>query len=97
MTWNGAQDTRLAVMLITTRPIPTLLMYFWFNCRHAYYFVGIGAAVLLLGTFQVMLFLLTAAKQTKRIREKYFHAILHQPMAWFDTHQIGVLNTRLTE
>lgn len=64
---------------------------------HAYYFVGIGAAVLLLGTFQVMLFLLTAAKQTKRIREKYFHAILHQPMAWFDTHQIGVLNTRLTD
>ncbi|XP_031432823.1 ATP-dependent translocase ABCB1 [Clupea harengus] len=64
---------------------------------HAYYFVGIGAAVLLLGTFQVMLFLLTAAKQTKRIREKYFHAILHQSMAWFDTHQIGELNTRLTD
>ncbi len=44
-----------------------------------------------------MLFLLTAAKQTKRIREKYFHAILHQQMSWFDTHQIGELNIRLTE
>uniref|UniRef100_A0A9J8DN98 ATP-binding cassette sub-family B member 5 n=1 Tax=Cyprinus carpio carpio TaxID=630221 RepID=A0A9J8DN98_CYPCA len=64
---------------------------------HAYYFVAIGAAVLLLGTFQVMLFLLTAAKQTKRIREKYFHAILHQQMSWFDTHQIGELNIRLTD
>uniref|UniRef100_A0A8C8LQ25 ATP-binding cassette sub-family B member 5 n=1 Tax=Oncorhynchus tshawytscha TaxID=74940 RepID=A0A8C8LQ25_ONCTS len=45
----------------------------------------------------VMLFLLTATKQTKRIREKYFHAILHQQMSWFDTHQIGVLNVRLTD
>ncbi|KAK7157430.1 hypothetical protein R3I93_008803 [Phoxinus phoxinus] len=65
--------------------------------RYAYYFVAIGAAVLLLGTFQVMLFLLTAAKQTKRIREKYFHAILHQQMSWFDTHPIGELNIRLTD
>uniref|UniRef100_A0A4W5N3K4 ABC-type xenobiotic transporter n=1 Tax=Hucho hucho TaxID=62062 RepID=A0A4W5N3K4_9TELE len=64
---------------------------------HAYYFIGIGCAVFLLGTFQVMLFLLTATKQTKRIREKYFHAILHQQMSWFDTHQIGVLNVRLTD
>ncbi|KAA0703057.1 Multidrug resistance protein 1 [Triplophysa tibetana] len=64
---------------------------------HAYYFVGIGGAVLVLGTFQVMLFLLTATKQTKRIREKYFHAILHQQMSWFDTHKIGELNTRLTD
>ncbi|RXN18488.1 multidrug resistance 1-like protein [Labeo rohita] len=65
--------------------------------KHAYYFVAIGAAVLVLGTFQVMLFLLTAAKQTKRIREKYFHAILHQQMSWFDTHPIGELNIRLTD
>uniref|UniRef100_A0A8B9KNW3 ATP-binding cassette, sub-family B (MDR/TAP), member 5 n=1 Tax=Astyanax mexicanus TaxID=7994 RepID=A0A8B9KNW3_ASTMX len=55
------------------------------------------AGVLLLGTFQVMLFLLTATRQTKRIREKYFHAVLHQQMAWFDTHPIGELNTRLTD
>uniref|UniRef100_A0A8C1K758 ABC-type xenobiotic transporter n=1 Tax=Cyprinus carpio TaxID=7962 RepID=A0A8C1K758_CYPCA len=68
-----------------------------FKHVHAYYFVAIGAAVLILGTFQVMLFLLTAAKQTKRIREKYFHAILHQQMSWFDMHQIGELNIRLTD
>ncbi|KAL0985500.1 hypothetical protein UPYG_G00157680 [Umbra pygmaea] len=65
--------------------------------KNAYYFVGFGCAALLLGTFQVMLFVLTATKQTKRIRERYFHAIIHQQMAWFDTHQIGVLNVRLTE
>ncbi|XP_060726456.1 ATP-dependent translocase ABCB1-like [Tachysurus vachellii] len=65
--------------------------------KYAYYFVGIGAAVLLVGIFQVMLFVLTATRQTKRIREKYFHAILHQPMTWFDMHPIGELNTRLTD
>lgn len=65
--------------------------------KQAYFFIGIGGAVLVLGTFQVMLFLLTAAKQTKRIRQKYFHAILHQQMSWFDTHPIGELNIRLTD
>ncbi|XP_049336164.1 ATP-dependent translocase ABCB1 isoform X7 [Astyanax mexicanus] len=65
--------------------------------KNAYYFVGIGAGVLLLGTFQVMLFVITSTRQTKRIREKYFHAVLHQPMAWFDTHPIRELNTRLTD
>uniref|UniRef100_A0A8B9KB16 ATP-binding cassette, sub-family B (MDR/TAP), member 5 n=1 Tax=Astyanax mexicanus TaxID=7994 RepID=A0A8B9KB16_ASTMX len=65
--------------------------------RNAHYFVGIGAGVLLLGTFQVMLLVITSTRQTKRIREKYFHAVLHQPMAWFDTHPIRELNTRLTD
>ncbi|KAG7335905.1 hypothetical protein KOW79_000598 [Hemibagrus wyckioides] len=65
--------------------------------KYAYYFIAIGAVVLLVGTFQIMLFILTGTRQTKRIREKYFHAILHQPMAWFDTHPIGELNTRLTD
>uniref|UniRef100_A0A3B3S3W5 ABC transmembrane type-1 domain-containing protein n=1 Tax=Paramormyrops kingsleyae TaxID=1676925 RepID=A0A3B3S3W5_9TELE len=69
------------------------------NCPtiRAYYFVGIGVAVLILGTFQVMLFLLAATRQTKRIRERYFHSVIHQQMGWFDIHQIGVLITRLTE
>uniref|UniRef100_A0A4W4FYI1 ATP-binding cassette sub-family B member 5 n=1 Tax=Electrophorus electricus TaxID=8005 RepID=A0A4W4FYI1_ELEEL len=65
--------------------------------KYAYYFVGIGFGVLLFGTLQVMLFVLTATKQTMRIREKYFHAILHQQMAWFDTHPIGQLSTRLSD
>ncbi|KAJ8354419.1 hypothetical protein SKAU_G00219860 [Synaphobranchus kaupii] len=63
----------------------------------AYYFVGIAAVVIVFATLQVMLFVFTASTQTKRIRSKYFHAILHQPMEWFDTHKIGVLNVRLTD
>ncbi|XP_048881356.1 ATP-dependent translocase ABCB1 isoform X35 [Brienomyrus brachyistius] len=63
----------------------------------AYYFVGIGVAVFIVGTCQVTLFLLAATRQTKRIRERYFHSVIHQQMGWFDTHQVGVLITRLTD
>uniref|UniRef100_A0A8C8B8Q3 ATP-binding cassette sub-family B member 5 n=1 Tax=Otus sunia TaxID=257818 RepID=A0A8C8B8Q3_9STRI len=63
----------------------------------AYYYVGIGCAVLILSTIQVWTFLIAATRQTARIRQKFFFAVLHQEMAWFDTTQIGMLNTRLTD
>uniref|UniRef100_A0A663MRJ6 ABC-type xenobiotic transporter n=1 Tax=Athene cunicularia TaxID=194338 RepID=A0A663MRJ6_ATHCN len=65
--------------------------------RFAYYYVGIGCAVLILSTIQVWTFLIAATRQTSRIRQKFFFAVLHQEMAWFDTTQIGMLNTRLTD
>ncbi|XP_048367466.1 ATP-binding cassette sub-family B member 5 [Sphaerodactylus townsendi] len=64
---------------------------------YAYYYVGLGFGVLILSTIQVWTFLMTAARQTARIRDKFFFAVLHQEMAWFDTMQIGTLNTRLTD
>uniref|UniRef100_A0A8C9G1R8 ABC transmembrane type-1 domain-containing protein n=1 Tax=Pavo cristatus TaxID=9049 RepID=A0A8C9G1R8_PAVCR len=65
--------------------------------KFAYYYVGIGFAVLILSTVQVWTFLIAATRQTSRIRRKFFFAVLHQEMAWFDSTQIGTLNTRLTE
>ncbi|XP_054671909.1 ATP-binding cassette sub-family B member 5 isoform X4 [Grus americana] len=65
--------------------------------KFAYYYVGIGCAVLILSTIQVWTFLIAATRQTARIRQKFFYAVLHQEMAWFDTTQIGMLNTRLTD
>uniref|UniRef100_A0A8C8BBZ5 ABC-type xenobiotic transporter n=1 Tax=Otus sunia TaxID=257818 RepID=A0A8C8BBZ5_9STRI len=65
--------------------------------QFAYYYVGIGCAVLILSTIQVWTFLIAATRQTARIRQKFFFAVLHQEMAWFDTTQIGMLNTRLTD
>ncbi|NXR72816.1 MDR1 protein, partial [Pycnonotus jocosus] len=65
--------------------------------KFAYYFVGIGFAVFILSLIQVWTFLVTAMRQTARIRQKFFFAVLHQEMAWFDTTQIGTLNTRLTD
>ncbi|XP_041274196.1 ATP-binding cassette sub-family B member 5 isoform X3 [Onychostruthus taczanowskii] len=65
--------------------------------KFAYYYVGIGFAVLILSIIQVWTFLVAATRQTARIRQKFFFAVLHQEMAWFDTTQIGTLNTRLTD
>ncbi|CAM2105500.1 unnamed protein product [Caretta caretta] len=65
--------------------------------RFAYYYVGIGFAVIILSTIQVWTFFTSAARQTARIRQKFFFAILHQEMAWFDASQMGMLNTRLTD
>uniref|UniRef100_A0A674I9R1 ATP-binding cassette sub-family B member 5 n=1 Tax=Terrapene triunguis TaxID=2587831 RepID=A0A674I9R1_9SAUR len=62
------------------------------------YWIGRGsgwsAAVV---TIQVWTFLTSAARQTARIRQKFFFAVLHQEMAWYDTSQTGTLNTRLTD
>ncbi|NXI87511.1 MDR1 protein, partial [Rhipidura dahli] len=65
--------------------------------KFAYYYVAIGFAVFILSIIQVWTFLVTATRQTARIRQKFFFAVLHQEMAWFDTTQIGTLNTRLTD
>uniref|UniRef100_A0A8C3XY64 ATP-binding cassette sub-family B member 5 n=1 Tax=Catharus ustulatus TaxID=91951 RepID=A0A8C3XY64_CATUS len=65
--------------------------------KFAYYYTAIGFAVLILSIIQVWTFMVTAARQTTRIRQKFFFAVLHQEMAWFDTTQIGTLNTRLTD
>ncbi|XP_014749850.1 PREDICTED: ATP-binding cassette sub-family B member 5 isoform X2 [Sturnus vulgaris] len=65
--------------------------------KFAYYYVAIGFAVLILSIIQVWTFMVTATRQTARIRQKFFFAVLHQEMAWFDTTQIGTLNTRLTD
>ncbi|XP_051872898.1 ATP-dependent translocase ABCB1 [Pristis pectinata] len=65
--------------------------------RFAYYFVALGCAVLILGTIHVSMFSVSGIRQTRRIRQKFFHAIIHQEMAWFDSHQIGELNARLTD
>uniref|UniRef100_A0A672TYA8 ATP-binding cassette sub-family B member 5 n=1 Tax=Strigops habroptila TaxID=2489341 RepID=A0A672TYA8_STRHB len=65
--------------------------------QYAYYYVAIGFAVLVLSTIQVWTFLIAATRQTARIRQKFFFAVLHQEMAWFDSAQIGTLNTRLTD
>uniref|UniRef100_A0A8C4SJI5 ATP-binding cassette sub-family B member 5 n=1 Tax=Erpetoichthys calabaricus TaxID=27687 RepID=A0A8C4SJI5_ERPCA len=65
--------------------------------RYAYYFIAIGFSVLALATIQVATFLLSSSRQTQRIREKFFYAVLHQHMGWFDAHELGTLNTRLTD
>ncbi|XP_069068459.1 ATP-dependent translocase ABCB1-like [Pleurodeles waltl] len=65
--------------------------------RIAWYYSGVALAVLILSFFQVWFFFLAATRQTARIRRKFFYAILHQEMAWFDSSKTGTLNSRLTD
>ncbi|XP_006138405.2 ATP-binding cassette sub-family B member 5 isoform X1 [Pelodiscus sinensis] len=63
----------------------------------ALYYIGIGATALVFGYLQISFWVLAAARQTKKIRKTFFHAVLGQELAWFDTSNCGELNTRLTE
>lgn len=60
-------------------------------------FTVVGAIMFFVAYGQMCLFTLSAENQTKRIREKYLHAILRQDITW---HDIGKksesLNSRLS-
>ncbi|OCT75763.1 hypothetical protein XELAEV_18030950mg [Xenopus laevis] len=65
--------------------------------RYSYYYIGLGSAVFVLSLIQIWTFLVSATRQIMRIRQTFFKAVLHQDMAWFDSNQVGTLNTRLTD
>ncbi|XP_073533538.1 ATP-dependent translocase ABCB1 [Phyllobates terribilis] len=64
---------------------------------YAYYYSGLGFGVLLAGYIQVAFWTLAAARQIKKIRKNFFHAVLRQEISWFDINDAGELNTRLTD
>uniref|UniRef100_A0A8C8ZZZ0 P-type phospholipid transporter n=1 Tax=Prolemur simus TaxID=1328070 RepID=A0A8C8ZZZ0_PROSS len=65
--------------------------------RYAYYYSGLGAGVLVAAYIQVSFWTLAAGRQIRKIRQKFFHAILRQEIGWFDVNDIAELNTRLTD
>ncbi|KAJ8405348.1 hypothetical protein AAFF_G00318210 [Aldrovandia affinis] len=62
----------------------------------AYYFVGIGMAVLLLSYFQIALWVTTAARQIQVIRKTFFQKVMCMEIGWFDCNSVGELNTRIS-
>ncbi|XP_013371477.1 PREDICTED: multidrug resistance protein 1-like [Chinchilla lanigera] len=64
---------------------------------YAYYYTGIGAGVLIAAYIQVSFWCLAAGRQIHKIRRKFFHAIMKQEIGWYDVHDVGELNTRLTD
>uniref|UniRef100_A0AC11BAK3 Uncharacterized protein n=1 Tax=Ovis aries TaxID=9940 RepID=A0AC11BAK3_SHEEP len=65
--------------------------------KYAYYYSGIGAGVLIAAYIQVSFWCLAAGRQVHRIRKQFFHAIMQQEIGWFDVHDVGELNTHLTD
>ncbi|NXH11661.1 MDR1 protein, partial [Bucco capensis] len=65
--------------------------------RYAYYYSAIAAGVLLAAYVQTAFWTLAAGRQIRKIREKFFHAIMRQEIGWFDVSDVGELNTRLLD
>ncbi|XP_028833451.1 ATP-dependent translocase ABCB1 [Denticeps clupeoides] len=65
--------------------------------RHAIYYSIMGGIVLFAAYMQVAFWTLAAGRQVKRLRKKFFHAIISQEIGWFDMNEIGQLNTRLAD
>uniref|UniRef100_A0A8D1Y4N8 Multidrug resistance protein 1 n=1 Tax=Sus scrofa TaxID=9823 RepID=A0A8D1Y4N8_PIG len=64
---------------------------------YAYYYSAIGAGVLVAAYIQVSFWCMAAGRQIYKIRKQFFHAIMQQEIGWFDMHDVGELNTRLTD
>ena len=60
-------------------------------------FIIIGGGSWLTSYLYVMLLIWAAERQTRRMREEFFHSILRQEIGWFDTSDPGELATRMTE
>ncbi|EGW04270.1 Multidrug resistance protein 1, partial [Cricetulus griseus] len=71
------------------------LMFQSSSLRLTLYYVGIGASALVFGYIQISFWVITAARQTTRIRKQFFHSILAQDISWFDGSDICELNTRM--
>ncbi|XP_058257445.1 bile salt export pump isoform X3 [Hemibagrus wyckioides] len=63
----------------------------------AYYYVGIGCAVFLLGYIQISLWVSSAARQIQMIRKLYFGKVMRMEIGWFDCNSAGELNTRMSD
>ncbi|KAE8596433.1 hypothetical protein XENTR_v10016104 [Xenopus tropicalis] len=61
------------------------------------YYAGLGFGALVCGYLQVSFWVLTASRQTRKMRKAFFHSVLSQEIGWFDVTKSGDLNTRLTE
>ncbi|CAN9498350.1 unnamed protein product [Ophioblennius macclurei] len=63
----------------------------------AFYYLGIGLAVFLLGYLQISLWVTSAARQVQLIRKSYFSKVMRMEIGWFDCTSVGELNTRLSD
>lgn len=60
-----------------------------------YAVVAVGVMVVAYG--QVCFWLLASNRQAQKLRCQLFRAVLSQEIGWFDTHEIGEINTRLSD
>ena len=59
--------------------------------------VAVACGVLVCAYGQICFWLMASNRQTQKLRSTLFRAVLKQEIGWFDTHEVGELNNRLTE
>ncbi|XP_029392596.1 bile salt export pump [Mus pahari] len=60
-------------------------------------YAGVGVAVLILGYFQIRLWVITGARQIRKMRKIYFRRIMRMEIGWFDCTSVGELNSRFSD
>lgn len=65
--------------------------------KFAIYYVAIGCGVMVFASLQQAGWMTACERQAFRIRNLLFKSILRQDIGWFDTHEVGELNTRLSD
>ncbi|ELU12981.1 hypothetical protein CAPTEDRAFT_48925, partial [Capitella teleta] len=87
MTWNDTQDQIDDMM---DQLMEDMALY-------AAYYAAVACGVLFAAYGQVTFWLLASNRQAQKLRCVLFSSVLKQDIGWFDTHEIGELNNRLSE
>ncbi|KAJ4924302.1 hypothetical protein JOQ06_000542 [Pogonophryne albipinna] len=93
---TGMNQSEWAIMNNKTIPCGILDIEYEMT-NFALYYVGIGAAVFVLGYFQISLWVRSAARQIQVIRNLYFRQVMRMEIGWFDCTSVGELNTRMSD
>ncbi len=65
--------------------------------RYVFSFVGIALAVIVVATVQIFAFQMSAERQVRCIKEKFFKAVLSKEERWFDTKSSGEISSRFSK
>ena len=61
------------------------------------YYIGLASGLLIASFISTLFWNLSAYRQTHRLRQAFFRAIMKQEMGWFDVNPSAQLNSRLSE
>ena len=91
---DTSTSARLAEFLDSSDPGSLLLsktgVYSW--C-----YVGLASGVLIASFLSTLFWNLSAYRQTRRLRQAFFQAIMKQEIGWFDVNPSSQLSSRLSE
>ena len=63
----------------------------------ALYYVGLASGLLIASFSSTLFWNLSAYRQTRRLRQAFFRAVMKQEIGWFDVNPPAQLNSRLSE